>query len=192
MHRGQMGFRERMLYNLRRHQWFEWSSMNRQTILRTVLAAILLAAWISWVFPFFIQMLQMPESWLARKLFACEFPPSPNEDGTLAHAWVLGPLVFFLNTITLLPLALALLFSFPRDRRLMRAWDTIVLIAGVISLLVGGGIFGYALLFPGESDPPLSQEYFLFSVFVPLFVAGVITTFGSYRMLKTRQRAELC
>ena len=108
-----MGFRERMLYNLRRHQWFEWSSMNRQTILRTVLAAILLAAWISWVFPFFIQMLQMPESWLARKLFACEFPPSPNEDGTLAHAWVLGPLVFFLNTITLLPLALALLFSFP-------------------------------------------------------------------------------
>ena len=74
----------------------------------------------------------------------------------------------------------------------MRAWDTIVLIAGVISLLVGGGIFGYALLFPGESDPPLSQEYFLFSVFVPLVVAGVITTFGSYRMLKTRQRAELC
>ena len=55
--------------------------------------------------------------------------------------------------------------------------DLGTLIAGVISLLVGGGNFGYALLFPGKNVTPPLQEYFLFSVFVPLVVAGVITTF---------------
>ena len=71
----------------------------------------------------------------------------------------------------------------------MRAWDTIVLIAGVISLLVGGGIFGYALLFPGESDPPLSQEYFLFSVF---FVYRLSTTFWVISNAENWAGAELC
>jgi len=166
--------------------------MNRQAILRAVLAAALIAAWIPWLFPFPTPILQMRVMWLVSKLVGWEFPPAPpNDDLTLEHAWVLGPLVFVTAIITILPFALALLYSFPRDRGHMRAWDAIALAVGAVSVIGGGWSSSLLVLGDLGSGARLSRDYYLSFFALPLFVVGTIATFSSYRMLKSQRSADL-
>lgn len=145
------------------------------------MAASILAGWQSLLFPVLPGYLAIPVACVTRKFTGWVFPPVPTEDLTLNNAWAWGPLVFLFNSVVLVPFAAALLCSFPKDRRLSRTWDIVVLAVGLISLFVGG----CAILFRADSERRLSQDYFFFSTYVPIIIAGAGASLGSCLLLRT-------
>ncbi len=114
------------------------------------------------------------------EIYRVGFPLVPTEDLTLKNAG-LGLLVFLFNSVVLVPFAAALLCSFPKDRRLSRTWDIVVLAVGLISLFVGG----CAILFRADSERRLCQDCFFFSTYVPIIIAGAGASLGSCLLLRT-------
>jgi len=155
--------------------------MYRQLFVRSAMAAAVLAAWQSLLFPVLPGYLGIPVAWFIRKFTGMVFPPVPNDDLTLNNAWAWGPVVFLFNTVVLVPFTAALLRPLPKNRRVMRTWDALVLAIGLIGLLVGG----CATLFRADSERRLSQDYFFFSTYFPILIAGAGASLCSYRLLKT-------
>ena len=145
--------------------------MNRQTFYRATVAASLLAAWLTLASA-------------ARLAWAFPALPRLNDDATLANAWILGPSLFAINTIILVPFPLSLLHALRRGRRAIRAWDAITLAVGAISIIAGGSSSALVCLGALDDGSRLSQAYPLFFFGLPIFVAGTIATLGSYRMLR--------
>jgi ABC-type sulfate transport system permease component len=127
-------------------------------------------------------MAAMLAAWL---VWASPVLPVPKDDGTLANAWVLGPSVFAIDTVIVLPLSLALLYALRRNRRLTRAWDATTFAVGAISVIDGAWGLCVSWRVSLDNPGPVAQEYPLFFFALPMFVAGTIATFGSYRMLKS-------
>jgi hypothetical protein len=149
--------------------------MKRRAILRGVLPAALIAGWATWFSPVPIEITQMPGSGLirelVRKLTGGEFPSDQSGPLALKHVWLLGPLVFVAAILAILPFFLALLYSFPLDRRHMRAWDVVVLVVGASNLILGGWSGSRIVLAHLESGGRLSRDLGLF--FFALCLSGV-------------------
>jgi hypothetical protein len=159
--------------------------MLRLTILRAAVMAALLAAWL----PLLLRSpehLLYPASKLAGMLFSRGFPIGPDEQGMMQWAWGLGPVAFMINTLSCLPLTLAVAYVFRRSAFLMRFWDSAVLAAGAISLPVGAysGLLIVAGGLRSEYPAELLAHHYLFFVDVPLLVSGLVSVVTSYRLMR--------
>ena len=155
----------------------------QKTIVRAATAAVLLATWLPVVSPIPLRaLIQMPVSSV---IAGSESASSQDDDATLANACAWPALFFIIGAATLLPVFLVLLHSFPRDQEHMRAWDTVALVVGTVTLIRGG--WSVALFVLGSRP---SQDSLPVFFALPIFVTGVISTCVSYRMFKREEKGS--
>jgi hypothetical protein len=159
----------------------------RRTVLRTVVLAALMAGarWCSFGGAWYEPLLY-PADKVVLMIFGRGFPPGPNEQGTMWHAWAWGPAALIINTLTFLPLALAFALLCRWSAFLMRLWDSVVLAAGALTLV--GGVWSSSLLIvgllSGEYPPEILEFYYLWFVALPALLCGGVSVVTSYRLMR--------
>lgn len=158
--------------------------MRRLTILRAAIMAALAGAWLPTLY-WNPGHLVYPAGIVALKLFGRGLTSGPDDQGTMWYAWALGPATFIINTLTCLPVTLAVAYVCRRSAFLVRLWDIAVLAAGTTSLILGvysGGltVLGYPLIrYPSE----FPEDYYFFFYDVPLLVCGAVSLVICYRLI---------
>ncbi len=156
-------------------------------ILRASLIAGLLTLW----FPYlqnrwqelrYIPFPGSPQLW--QRLLGEDINPDLGE-GTLKHAWLLGPLFLSLNAVTWLPLIIPVVYVFQKRRRRKRALGAIVLLAGIASTVAGSWKYLPFVFYTNSMGVHLSENCFVFFALLPAITLGLTGVLEGYRILKT-------
>jgi hypothetical protein len=178
-----------------------------QTILRAALVAGLLEAWFvvfNLMFPTErpfgtptpMDVLLYPGAKLCLGLFRVRILDVDLEDLSMRNAWAMGTLSHVVNSLAYLPIIALPVYELRKSSREIRIFfQVITLLLGVSSVLYGSlwGLIGL-----NDSDVyhyPLTQDYSLFFISLPMVVWGVvailISLFDSIRMSKNRDSQSL-
>jgi len=134
--------------------------------------------------------LPYPADKLVPKIIGRGILSGGGDEGLVAHAWALGPAALMINTLTFLPLVLAVVFVCRRSAPVMRVWDLAVLAAGALTLIAGtgSGLLLTAGILSSEYRSDLLVNYALNFGSVPAFLSGLLSVLTSYRLMRRAQQ----
>jgi len=138
-----------------------------------------------------MNILLYPGAKLCQALFKVRILDVDLEDLSMRNAWAMGPLSHIVNFLAYLPIIALLVYELRKSSREIRTFFRVITILVGVSSVLYGGLWGFIGL--NDSDVyhyPLTQDYPLFFVSLPMIVWGVfaifIALFDSIRMLKNR------
>jgi hypothetical protein len=133
-----------------------------------------------------------PGAKLCRVLFKINMLDVDLEDLSIRNAWAAGPLSHVVNLLAYLPIIALLVYQSRKSSREIRTFFRVITILVGVSSVLYGGLWGFGGL--NDSDVyhyPLTQDYPLFFISLPMVVWGVAAIFIAIldwnRMLKERR-----